>query len=146
MQTLDPGQPITFGASGTCAAYAAEGWSLDADRETTWTNGYVAVLRFRLAMLRQDLRLTVNAHPFVVPEKLAEQEALVFLNGGFVAYMRHARSFTQALAIDRDALSARANTLSFVLPRATSPHALGLSADRRLLALAFQRVALSPAA
>ena len=143
MNALNFGVPILFGTGGNHNGYAGQGWSSTSDIDTTWSDGHVCALQFRIAALRQSALMILQASPFIVPGQVDEQEMTVYLNGLFVTYVRVTRTFTAMAVIDRDQLSTRANTISFVIPQAASPQALGLSTDERKLGMAFIRLELN---
>lgn len=143
MNSLNFGVPILFGNSGNHTAYAGQGWSSTSDADTTWNDGCVCTLQFRVAALRQSAQLVLQARPFIVPGQIDKQELTIYLNGLFVTYVRVAEAFTATAMIDRDQLSTRFNTVSFVMPHAASPQALGLSGDERKLGLAFVRLEMN---
>jgi hypothetical protein len=142
MGPFGPESPILFGDFGNHRLYGKTGWSASDDIDFTWTDGTTAVVSFRLSGMRRDAALTIAAFPYVVPGRWDDQEAFVYMNGLFLAYLREREGFQVSCLIDRDKFSTGTNTIAFALPRAISPSRLGLSGDVRMLGLAVSRLEL----
>ncbi|HLY44619.1 MAG TPA: hypothetical protein VKQ73_03495 [Stellaceae bacterium] len=141
MQVLSLESGIDFGAAGNLKDYSPIGFSPVPDDISTWSEASVAGLTFRLAPLRHDLRFSVEVFPFLADGQIAQQNCWVFLNGLFVHYQPVRAPIEIAFTVARDLLAQRIHRLSFALPDAAAPKALGLGDDLRLLGLSFVKLA-----
>lgn len=111
------------------------GWS-GPEADFRWTAAREAQVIFELEQ-PSDLLLRMKATPFLVPGKIERQEVRVSLNGKFLntLILNEAREQELSLSLAKSDLRQQ-NVLSFKLPHATVPHALGLSDDSRRLGIA----------
>jgi hypothetical protein len=145
VQLLDFSVGIDFGIRGNLREFSPAGFSTNADDSSTWTEQMTAELSFRVPPLRSDLRVTIEATPFIAERSgIAEQDCWIFLNGLFVQFHKLRDSAEIILNLSRDQFALRGNRLSFVLPNAASPYELGIGDDIRLLGLAFTRLTAKP--
>lgn len=141
MQLLDLNIGIDFGSRGNLREFSPIGFSPESDDGSTWTEQTTAELSFRTPPLRSDLKVTVEATPFLAPRSgINDQECWVFLNGLLVHFRRLRETAEIAFNLGRDQLALRGNRLAFVMPNAASPSDLGIGDDVRQLGLAFARL------
>jgi hypothetical protein len=111
------------------------GWS-PAESQFRWTDGHAATLVFALAHHRA-IQMTVKAGGFIVPGH-QRQRVMVSLNEATVGNFEivDERSGEYQIQLPANVLRDQ-NVLTFNLPDAASPEALGLSKDPRELGLAL---------
>lgn len=125
--------------------YLWYGWSLK-EENNRWSDGKEAVFIFRLEQIR-DLRLTMRLFPFIVRGKLNEQRVELKLNGQplktFVLSEEQAIEYELLLPKDR---LVENNVLTFLLPDAAAPKALGINSDTRKLGIGVSWIRLEATA
>jgi hypothetical protein len=142
VQVLDFAIGIDCGARGNLKEFSPIGFAVSADEFSTWTIEPLAEFSFRLPPLRRDLQITSVVLPFLAEEaSLTKQDCWIYLNGLFVHFCSVTAQSEISFTVAREGFSPRVNRVSFVLPNATSPKALGRGEDIRTLGLAFSRVA-----
>ena len=83
----------------------------------------------------------MRASPFLSEEAyLTHQDVWIYVNGFFMQLCKLRRAAEITFSIPREQLSMRGNQLTFLIPSASSPKALGLGSDIRQLGLAVSRV------
>jgi hypothetical protein len=133
---------VTFGKKGTIQRLEPFGFDLS-EELLSWTIEDMAGFSFAIeGALDPNLRLKITAQPFVDQKKLVQQQFFVYLNGIMVGFCSLTGYQTMEFAVPRSAISTRGCRITFVIPTATSPKTLGLSADRRKLGIALSSVAL----
>jgi len=135
LRSYEWGCPIDFGIYGDAARYKRHGWAAPED-EFTWTEGNEAALHFDLpASPKQGRTLRLRASAFCTATRPA-QRVLVSLDGQEIGELRvdEAREYTLRLPAKLFAAPTR-HPLQFALPDATSPAAVGIGDDARLLGL-----------
>jgi hypothetical protein len=88
------------------------------------------------------LGLELELHPFV-NERVPYQDVWVYSAGLFCAFERLAAPGVVQGSVPAAALSGSTLALDVVVPCATRPVDIGMSADMRLLGVGFRRLALS---
>jgi hypothetical protein len=129
------GKKIDFSSSGDSQKYRVSGWA-DPEAEASWTDGNSAILEFKVQPTTTPVKLTATVMGFVKPPELAVQPVDVVVNGEPVAHWEVAgkgevSSVIPASLIPKDGTL----RIQFTIPKATSPHSLGLSIDDRKLGL-----------
>jgi lysophospholipase L1-like esterase len=123
------------------AHYLGRGWG-EPEGFFRWTDGPRAEVYFRLDPGEARV-LRLRLAPFVVAGRLEAQRVELALNGSPVAALQLAElTPSEHAVVLPSALFAHANALSLLLPDSRSPHALGLSEDRRELGAAVEWLAL----
>jgi hypothetical protein len=146
VQLLNLKTGIDFGAEGNLREFDPVGFSATSDSVSTWSEAGTAALSFRLAPTRADLAFTIELFPYLADGRIAQQGCWVFCNGLFVHYEGVRAPIEMRFTVPREGLNPRANRLSFALPDATSPKALKLGDDLRLLGLSFVKLTAGAAA
>ena len=118
-------------------AYLGEGWSVGEPAQR-WALGPAARLGFGLAGT-SDVVLRLDAEPFLVAGRLAEQAVGVDLNGHPVGSwrLRYTGFRTYSVRLPRS-LQAPQDRVRLRFPDAASPRSLGQGDDRRRLGLAVR--------
>jgi len=133
--TMAIGAPIRFNLGGGSEGYRGTGWS-KTEQDFTWTEGNVAKLNLPIPANAGALTLTMNLGGLTKPPTLASQAVQVVVNGQKVADWQVAdpADFTAQLPAE---MTKNGGTLTIELriPNATTPKALGLGEDGRLLGI-----------
>ncbi|SCL74658.1 Phosphoglycerol transferase, alkaline phosphatase superfamily [Methanoculleus chikugoensis] len=126
-----------FGIKGTAQQYQLAGWS-GPEEGFTWTSGPLAVLAVRTKNTDSDLTLTITASPYLGGEVIDQQRMIVAVNRQYVGEWVFEQSGFQekTIVIPREVLEEEIQYVAFELPDAVSPSDLGLSEDKRSLAIA----------
>lgn len=140
MQVLNLDIGIDFGPDGNLHDFEPVGFSPDADAISTWSEAPVVELMFRLPPVRHDLRFAVEVFPYLANGRITQQNCWIYFNGLFVHFRPVREACELMFTVARDRYNPRANRLSFALPDATSPSALGIGQDLRQLGLSFIRL------
>jgi hypothetical protein len=130
------GQRVDFSAA-TADPYLWYGWS---GREATarWTDRGSAAIVFSLEAVRASV-LRLEMAPFVAPPRLASQTVLIKLNGRQVASVTLSNPQHSEYSIQLPIyLVRKENVLTFELPDAQAPKAMGVSEDARLLGISVR--------
>lgn len=140
--------PLGFVTNGAVIGWLESGWSAP-EGWGTWSSGKQAILRIDSRELpdAKSLSLHVEAKAFVEPQH-PEQRISVAVNGqpaGRYTIHYPNKIFSMDIPLGQvDAESRRVFRVVFDLPDATSPQAIGVSADGRDLALALVSVSIEP--
>jgi hypothetical protein len=123
--------------------YLGEGWSIG-EAGQRWALGPEARIAFALPGT-SDIVLRLDAEPFLVAGRLAQQAVGIELNGQPVGSWRlRSHGFrTHSVRLPRT-LQAPQDRVRLRFPDAASPHSLGQGDDRRLLALAVRTMRVEP--
>jgi hypothetical protein len=132
--TLEYGEVVSFGVKGTVSRLETKGLDLADGDHHTWTMLPTAELEFGLRLPADKVELRLEAAPFL-QGGITSQQVFIYLNGLFVSFISVREQQVFSVSVDRATISSRQNRLSLVIPTATSPHALGLSTDRRELGI-----------
>ena len=138
------GTSLDFSTRGNARRYFGPGWS-DPEPAHCWTNGNSAELHLPVTPVEgTDLILTALLNPHVSTRTTA-QLVRVSVNGNPTGQWLVRNPGPQYITVfERHFAGKDRLTLHFDLPRAFSPQAHDLSADPRVLALAFQSLSLCP--
>ncbi len=120
--------------------FLGNGWS-DTEAEFTWTLGHRATALLPPTAAEADVYMTMDVSPFIVGNTVPKQRVKLLVNGELVSILafREAGLYRAYIRIPRRLLrDDLSNELVFDLPDARSPKEIGLSADDRVLALAFK--------
>lgn len=137
------GKKITFQQGGSSEPYKAGGWS-QAEEKFTWTEGTSALLRIPIAATSEPISLKVRMAALVKPPELPSQPVQVFVNDQKIAEWEVSQTADFVAAIPPAITKAGGVlTINFKTPKATSPKALGISADPRVLGICCLDLELS---
>jgi hypothetical protein len=126
---------ITFGQRGSSEPYKAAGWS-KTEEKFTWTEGASAQLRLPVAATNDTVALKIRMAALIKPPELPFQPVEVYMNDQKIAEWQVSDTAEFVAAIPHDITKfGGALTINFKTPKATSPKALGLSADPRVLGI-----------
>ncbi|KXU37236.1 hypothetical protein AXK12_02135 [Cephaloticoccus capnophilus] len=129
------GHTLSFSADGDAVRYKLHGWAI-AEDEFTWTEGPEAALRFDLpASPKRNRTLKLCAGAFCTSE-IPAQRVRIALDEHELGQLQISETREYSLALPSTLIATQArHQLSFKLPDATSPAALGICDDSRLLGL-----------
>jgi len=144
LETYRYGDLITFGERGNSLAYQGEGWSYP-DQGFTPTDERTASLIIPVMQTSSNLELKATCMPFIVPGKVEKQTVKVLVNGNTIGQWRLSEQKLQesTVIIPQDYLSGNLVQISFELPDAISPLALGIGRDERQLSIAVSSIDLT---
>lgn len=130
---LQYGTKIIFGKGGNSEPYKSAGWS-STEEKFTWSEGTSAQLRFLVPASTEPVSLKMTIGALIKPPELAAQPVEVFINDQKVADWQVGDTSEFRAAIPPD-LTKSGGALKILIktPRATSPKALGINADPRVL-------------
>ena len=121
------------------------GWSKTEENSFAWTDGPSAKLALPLGGRVGELMMTVRAYGLVHMPTLAAQQVEIFANGTKVGeWQVNGTPSDYSVSVPAES-TARGDSLEieFRIPTAISPHALGLSADGRLLGICCYSLSLA---
>lgn len=129
------GWVISFAGGGGSEPYRVSGWSRS-EPDYTWTDGTSATLALPIPVLGTPYIMRMKLGSFVFPPDLPAQDVDLFVNGRRLARWSVSGTGDFQVVIPRE-LTSSTSTLEVELqiPHATSPKAIGQSADERLLGL-----------
>lgn len=129
------GSKITFGKGGNSEPYKATGWSTT-EEKFTWSEGTSAQLRIPVPASTEPVSLKMKIAALVKPPELPSQPVEVFINDQRIAEWQVGDTSEFLARVPPD-LTKKGGVLNITIktPKATSPKALGLSADPRVLGI-----------
>jgi hypothetical protein len=140
------GTLISFGGANNSQAYRVSGWS-QPEVGFTWTEGTTAVLRFGGLPTGESLQMKANLTGLTKAPQLVSQPVEVYANGQKVGDWNVIDKKEYSVAIPAAANNMGGTlTIELRIPKATSPKALGLSTDPRILGLCVFDVTIEKSA
>ncbi len=135
------GTLISFAGAGNSQAYRVSGWS-QPEVDFIWTEGNTAVLRFGGLPTGTSLQMKANLLGLTNPQPVE-----VYANGQKVTDWNVSDKKEYSVVIPASANSMGGIlTIELRIPKATSPKALGLSTDPRILGLCVFDVTIEKSA
>lgn len=137
------GEFIDAGLIGEGGSYLFRGWSTQADKHV-WSKGHESVLLIPADTPSGDLLLSIDVIPHIHPEMLPVQRIEVLINGRELTRweVRERRAQRLQAEIPANWIDSPELMITFRLPDAASPRALGTGGDRRVLGMALRRFQL----
>jgi hypothetical protein len=136
---------IEFGEAGDSERFRVSGWS-NTEKEITWTEGQSAVLEFAGLPPSISLRLKMTLAGLVNPPQLSAQTVEVYANGQKVATWEVSGKADFTALIAPDAVGSDGMLkIELRTPKATSPKALGLNSDPRVLGVSCFNLVINKA-
>ena len=133
--TVAYGTKITFGQNGNAERLKDSGWS-KTEEKFTWSEGTTSVLRMRIPATNDSIRLKMKMAALVREPELPFQPVEVEANGQKIADWQVGDTADFVAPIPHDiAKKGGELAITFRVPKATSPKALGLNADPRILGI-----------
>ena len=127
------GTKIAFGRGGNSEPYKTTGWSVT-EEKFTWSEGTSAQLQIPVPATTDAVTLKMRIAAMVKPPELPFQPVEIFINDQKITEWQVAETSEVVARVPPD-LTKDGGVLSIDIktPKATSPKALGISADPRVL-------------
>ena len=139
------GTRITFGKGGNSEPYKAGGWG-QTEEKFTWTEGTSALLRVPVAATNDPITFKIRMAALIKPPELPLQPVQVYINDQKIAEWQVGDTAEFATPIPPGITKlGGVLTINFKTPKATSPKALGISVDPRVLGICVLDFELSKA-
>jgi hypothetical protein len=136
------GQRIDFKTEGNWEPYRLSGWS-NAEAQFTWSEGTVAKLALPISANPAGLKLKLIAGALIHEPDLPSQPVEVYANSQKIAEWQVGNAAEFTAMIPGELTTAGGTlTLEFRTPKATSPKALGVNADPRVLGICVRSLEL----
>jgi hypothetical protein len=128
------GTKVSFGTGGNSDPFRVSGWS-GTESQMTWTEGTAAVLAMRVSPTNEPVTLKMKLGGLTKDPELPYQPVEVYVNDQKVADWQVVAGPAEFSASIPQEITRRGGLLRITLkiPKATSPKALGMSADPRIL-------------
>jgi len=130
------GTKVSFGTGGNSEPFRVSGWSRT-EPQMTWTVGTAAVLAMRVSRTNEPVALKMKLAGLTKDPEVPYQPVEVYVNDEKVADWQVANEEEFSAPIPQE-MTRRGGPLRITLkiPKATSPKALGMGADPRILGVA----------
>jgi len=137
------GTKITFGEGGNAEPYKISGWS-KTEEKFTWTEGTSAELHIPIGATSETVALKMRIAALIKPPELPYQPVEISVNNQKIAEWQVGNTAEFVAAIPHD-ITKLGGVLAITIktPKATSPKALSLSADPRVLGICCLDLELS---
>jgi len=137
------GRRIEFKTGGNSEPYRVSGWSTT-ETQFTWSEGTVAKLNLPVAANPGGLRLKLMTGALIHEPDFTSQPVEAYANGQKIAEWQvgDVAEFTATIP-GEITKTAGTLTLEFRTPKSTSPKALGVNADPRLLGICVRSLELT---
>ena len=129
------GTRIVFGQGGNSEPYKVSGWS-KTEEKFTWSEGTSAQLHIPVSATEDTVSLKMRIAALIKPPDLPFQPVEIWVNDQKIAEWQVGNTAEFTAAIPHD-LTKRGGPLNILVktPKATSPKALGVNADPRVLGI-----------
>jgi len=129
------GTIISFGAGGGSERFKASGWS-NPEPQFTWTEGKGATVSVELASGETALTLRMKLVGLVHPPELSSQPVELYVNGRKLADWQVMGPDNFTATIPKDVAAAKKLEIELRTPKSTTPKALKMNDDARVLGVA----------
>jgi hypothetical protein len=131
------GTKVSFGTGGNSEPLRVSGWS-GTESQMTWTEGTAAVLAMRVSPTNEPVALKMKLAGLTKDPEVPYQPVEVYVNDQKVADWQLVADPAEFSASIPQEMTRRGGLLRITLkiPKATSPKALGMGADSRILGAA----------
>ena len=137
------GTKVSFGQGGGSERFRESGWS-KTEEKFTWTEGTVAVLKMKVPASNDSVTLKMRLAGLIKEPALPFQPVEVEVNGQKMADWQVGDVAEFVAAIPHDLTKKGGElTITLKIPKSTSPKALGLNADPRVLGVCCLDLELS---
>ena len=139
------GTVISFGKGGGSEAFRDGGWS-ETEAAFTWTLGPIARLAIPVAASARPLNLRMRLAGLIKPPEFPSQPVEVRVNGQSIATWAvvNTADFNATIPVEIAKTGGELN-IELLIPKSTSPKALGLSTDPRVIGITCAELAISAA-
>ena len=140
---LTYGTKVSFGQGGGSERFRESGWS-KTEEKFTWTEGMIAVLKMKIPATKNSATVKMRLAGLIKEPALPFQPVEVEVNGQKMADWQVGDVAEFVTAIPHD-FTRKGGELTITLktPKATSPKALGLNLDPRVLGVCCLELELS---
>ena len=137
------GTKVSFGQGGNSEHFKESGWS-KTEEKFTWTEGTVAALKMKVPATANSITLKIRMSGLIKEPALPFQPVEVEVNGQKMADWQVGDLSEFVAAIPHD-ITKKGGDLTIILktPKATSPKALGINPDPRILGICCMSFELS---
>lgn len=140
--TVEYGRKISFGEGGGSEPYRVSGWS-KTEAKFTWTEGTSASLKLPIAATNEQVSLKMTMAALIKPPELPSQTVEVYVNDQKIAEWQVGEMAQFVAAIPASVTkSGGVLNVVFKIPKATSPKALSINADPRVLGICCSELEL----
>ena len=136
------GSVINFGASGDAGKFKTSGWSTP-EKEFTWTEGKGAKLSFTLSQIDSAVALRMKLVGLIHPPDVSAQPVEVYVNGKKIADWQVAAPADFTATIPKELAAAKQIEIELRTPASTTPKALKMNEDVRVLGVACYELAIT---
>lgn len=134
---------VDFSKTGNAASIKVSGWS-KAEDKFTWSEGNTSVLSIDVAPTPNPVTLRVTAAGMIKEPEFPTHPVEVYVNDQKIADWQVGNTAPFSAPIPPDLTKAGGTlTLTFKMPRATSPKELGKSEDPRVLGICISDLELT---
>ena len=139
------GTIVSFAKGGNSEPFRTSGWSVT-EEKFTWTEGHAATFTARVLPASEAIALRMKIAGMIKTPELPVQSVEVSINGKKIAEWEIADTAQFTAAVPPELLREGGDLiLTLRIPKATSPKALGVSADPRVLGVCVFDLELSKA-
>ena len=129
------GSVISFAASGGSERFKVSGWS-KAEAEFTWTEGKGGTVSVEVPAAEGALTLRMKLVGLIHPPDVSSQPVEVYVNGQKVADWQVAAPANFTATIPKELAAAKKLEIELRTPKSTTPKALKMNEDARVLGVA----------
>ena len=137
------GTKVEFGQNGKSEKFRQSGWS-KTEEKFTWSEGSTAVLAMRVAGTQETVTLRMRLAGLIKEPELPFQPVEVLVNDQKIADWQVGDAADFTVAIPHQITKKGGDlTITLKVPKATSPKALGLNTDPRILGICSHELELT---
>ncbi len=136
------GKVLKFTKAAENNTYLTTGWST-AEDELTWSDGNEATILIPVRPADRELFFSADITPFLSNPNLLTQSIQVSVNNVLLTTWEARNSGTFTFSIPKEMTSKETLAIKFILPNATSPQKLNISADQRKLGIGLKSLFLT---
>lgn len=137
------GTPLLFSNRGSSGNFTIFGWS-NPEPDFTWTAGNFASIGFTLDNVSSDVILDVDGFPFLGNGNVSSQPVSVYVNNYYLTEWVFRGIERKVSVIPKEYFDNKKQTsISFIIPKATSPSTIQISEDPRILGIAVKTLRIS---
>jgi hypothetical protein len=133
--TYQLGNVVGFGTGGDSERYKVSGWS-KAEKEFTWTQGKGATLSVEIPAVDSELNLRIKLVGLINPPDVTYQPVEVYVNTKKIADWQVAAPESFMAIIPKEIVAAKKLDIELRTPKSTTPKALKMNDDARVLGVA----------
>jgi hypothetical protein len=143
LASLAYGTKVDFGQDGTSEKFRYSGWS-KTEEKFTWSEGTPVTLKMRIFATQDSVTLRMKLSGLIKEPELPFQPVEVLVNDQKIADWQVGDVTDFVAAIPHDITKKGGElTITLKVPKATSPKALGLNADPRILGICCHELELN---